>query len=92
MHLLFGGVRGGHPFKHFRYGILALGALTKHVFRAHGCLHVDAGHAGTLLPAVVLFLHQQVEFLPGIAARAVFLFVIVEWLQQANHCHATFML
>ena len=73
-------------------GILPLGFLAEHVFLTSRGIEVDASHAGSLLPAVVLFLHEEVELVQAVAPRAVLLLVIVKWLEEANHRHATFML
>ena len=77
--------------EHFRNGVLALSPFTKHIFLASRGVEVDASHSGTLLTAVVLFLHHQVELVQPIAPGSVFLLVITQWLQQANHRHSALM-
>ena len=86
------GPLGRHAVEDSGDGVLALGLLAEHVFRADGGLHVDTGNAGTFLPAVVLLLHHEIEFAETVGGRAVFLSVIVGGLQEAHQRHAAFML
>ena len=79
-------------FEHLGDGILALGLLTKHIFLASRGIEIDTTYTCALLTTVVLFLHHQIEFVQAIAPRTVFLFVVAQRLQQANHRHTTFML
>ena len=52
----------------------------------------DTGHTSSLLSTVVLFLHHQIEFVERVHPRTVLLLVILQWFEQSDHCHATFML
>ena len=53
-----------------------------------GFHHTDTG---ALLAAVVLLLHQQIEFVERPGIGAVFLPVVFQRFAQAYHRHATFM-
>ena len=81
-----------YRLEHLGDGILALSPFAMHIFFTHRSIHVDAGDTRTLLTAIVLFLHHQIELVQSVAACAVLLHIIVHRLQQANHRHATFML
>ena len=81
-----------HTLENLRNGILSLCPLTKHILLTHRCVKIHTSHTSTFLTTVVLFLHHQVEFVQPIFPRAVFLLVILQRLQQANHRHATLML
>ena len=81
-----------YSFENLRDRILALGLLAEHVFLARWRVEVHAGHARTLLTAVVLLLHHQIELVQSVAPRAVLLLVVAQRLQQADHRHTTFML
>ena len=78
--------------EHLCDGILALSTFTEHILLASWGVEVDTRHASALLPTVMLLLHHQVELVQPIAPSAVFLFVIRQGLQQADHRHTTFML
>ena len=74
------------------YGILAFCLLAEHIFCSWFLVHAHCGKSSTLLSAVVLFLHHQIELVETIGPSAVFLLEVVKWLQQSYHCHAAFML
>ena len=78
--------------ENLRNRILTLGLLTEHIFRAGLVGQAHRGNTSTLLSTVVLLLHHQVELIETIGPRTVFLLVIIQGLQQANHRHATLML
>ena len=73
-------------------GARAGGTLAKHVLLAGRGAELYAGEPRTVLPAVVLFLHQEVELVEGIHPCAVLTVVIFERLEQSDHCHAAFVL
>ena len=81
----------GEAFEHFCDGIFAHCLLTKHILRANRCIHVNAGNACTLLSAVMLFLHHQIELAKAIGRCAILFFIIVLRLQQPYQCHTAFM-
>ena len=81
-----------YPRKDLRDGILALGFLTEHILRARFLVQTYRCDTSTLLTAIVLLLHHQVEFIETISPRAILLMVVVQWLQQAYHRDTTFML
>ena len=81
-----------YPTEYLGDGILALGFLAKHIFCAWLLVHADGGDTSTLLSAVVLLLHHQIELVESVSPRAVLLLVIVQRLQQTNHRHAAFVL
>ena len=91
-HIELSGKRLIDMLEHLCDGILALSTLTEHILLASWGIEVDTRHTSALLPTVVLLLHHQVELVQAIAPGAVFLFVIRQGLQQANHRHTTFML
>ena len=76
----------------FGDGVGALGPLAEHILIAGFRIELHTGHARTLLAAVVLFLHHQIELVEAVHPRAVFFLIIIEWLQQANHRHATVLM
>ena len=78
--------------EHLGDRVLAHRPLAEHVLLAHRRVQVDATHARAFLAAVVLLFHQQVELVQGVPFRAVFLFIIRQRFQQADHRHATLML
>ena len=80
-----------HRLKDLGDGILALRLLAVHVFMPRSLVQFHAGHSGTFLSPVVLLLHHQVQLLQGVVLRAVFLLIVFQWLEQANHGYATFM-
>ena len=82
----------GDPLEHFSDGIFPLRPLTEHIFFTDWGIEVDTTHSGTLLAAVVLLFHHQIEFFQCIPVRAVFTCVIRDRLQQADHRHSTLML
>ncbi len=83
------GVRLAEDFGH---GVLALGTLTEHVLMSRLTAEFHTSHTSTLLSTVVLFLHHQIELVECVHPSTVLLLVILQWLEQSNHCHATFML
>ena len=72
-------------------GILAFGLFAVHILMSGLSVEFYAGHSGTFLSAVVLFLHHQIEFAEGIFVGTVFLPVVVQWFEQAHHCDAAFV-
>ena len=77
--------------KNFCDGILTLGLLAEHIFRTWLLVQTHRGDTGALLSSVVLFLHHQIELIKSISPRTIFLFVVIQRLQQANHRYATLM-
>ena len=82
----------GHTTEYLGDGILSLGLLTEHILRARLVLQTNRGDTGTLLSAVVLLLHHQIQLVETIGPRTILFLVVVQRLQQANHRHATLML
>ena len=80
-----------HAREDFGNGILALCLLAEHVFRARLGAKLDTGNTSALLSTVVLFLHHQIELVKSVGPCAVLLLVILQWLQEADHRHTTFM-
>ena len=78
--------------ENLRDGIFALGLFTEHILRARLLRQTDGSNTGSLLSAIVLFLHHQVEFIETVAPRTVFLLVVAQRLQQADHRHTALML
>ena len=73
-------------------GILSLSPLTEHVFVAGQGVQLDRSQTGALLTTVVLFLHHQIEFVQTVHPGAILLLIILQRLQQPDHCHtAIFM-
>ena len=81
-----------HTTENLRDGILALSLFTEHILRSGLVSETHRGDTCSLLTAVVLLLHHQIEFVEAVGPGAVFLFVIRQRFQQANHRHTTFML
>ena len=75
----------------FGHGILALRTLTKHILMSRLSAQFDTSHTSTLLSTVVLLLHHQIELVECVHPGAVLLLVILQWLEQSDHCYATFM-
>ena len=75
----------------FGHGILALRTLTKHILMSRLSAQFDTSHTSTLLSTVVLLLHHQIEFVECVHPSTVLLLVILQWLEQSDHCHATLM-
>lgn len=73
-------------------GIFAGGTLTEHVFMSRSLTDTYAGDACALLPAIVLFFHQQVEFVERIIGVGVLIGVILDRLQQTDECYAALVL
>ena len=80
-----------HCTEDFGDGIRAFSTLPEHILRAWHRIQIDTGHACTLLSAVVLFFHHQVELVQPIHPCTIFLLVVGQWFQQSDHCHPTFM-
>ena len=72
------------PLEDLRDGIRTFRPLPEHIFRAHFRFQVHIGQPGPLLPAVVLFLHHQIEFLQPVAGCSVLPLVKRERFQQAD--------
>ena len=77
--------------EYLRHGVLTLCTLTKHILMTRLSAQFDTSHTSTLLSTVVLFLHHQIEFVECVHPGAVLLLVILQWLEQSDHCYATFM-
>ena len=75
----------------FGYSVLALCTLTEHILMTRLSAQFDTSHTSTLLSTVVLLLHHQIEFVECVHPGAVLLLVILQWLEQSDHCYATFM-
>ena len=75
----------------FGHGVLALRTLTKHILMSWLSALFDTSHTSTLLSTVVLLLHHQIELVECVHPGAVLLLVILQWLEQSDHCHATLM-
>ena len=75
----------------FGHGVLALRTLTKHILMSWLSAQFDTSHTSTLLSTVVLLLHHQIEFVECVHPSTVLLLVILQWLEQSDHCHATLM-
>ena len=77
--------------EYFRYGICAESTLAEHIFMSRFGMHLHNPDPGSLLPAVVLLFHKQVELVQRIGVRAVFTPVIFNRLAEAYHRHTAFM-
>ena len=82
----------GHATEYLGNGILALRLFAEHVLGSGLVVQVHAGYTGALLSAVVLFLHHQVQLVKTVGPGTVFLLVVIQRLQQANHRHSALML
>ena len=60
------------------YGTCAECSLAEHIFVAGKGMQLDNADAGTFLPTVVLFLHEQVKFVEGIGICAVLFLIVFE--------------
>ena len=80
-----------HLIENLGDGRGASGTFAKHILVAGFGTQSHAGNARALLSAVVLLLHEEIEFVEGILRGAVFLLVVVERLAQAYHGHAAFV-
>ena len=80
-----------YGIEYLRNGRRARGSLSEHVFITGLCTQTNADDTGSLLSAVVLFFHEQVQFVQRILQRTVLLLIVFQWFQQPYHCHATFM-
>ena len=81
-----------HVGKDFLNGSAAKPPFTENELLAGRSLHLHTSQAGAFLTAVVLLLHQQIEFVQAVHPRAVFLFIIGKRLEESHHCHTTFVL
>ena len=77
--------------EYLRHGVLTLCTLTKHILMTRLSAQFDTSHTSTLLSTVVLLLHHQIEFVECVHPSTVLLLVILQWLEQSDHCHATLM-
>ncbi len=75
----------------FGDGIGTLGALAEHVLVAGLCVQFHRRHACAFLSTVVLLLHHEIEFVETVHPGAIFLLVVAQGLQQANHRHTTIL-
>ena len=82
----------GNATEYLGNGILALRLFAEHILGAGLVVQVHAGYTGALLSAVVLFLHHQVQLVKTVGPGTVFLLVVIQRLQQANHRHTALML
>ena len=78
--------------ENLRDGVLTLGPLAEHILCARLIGQAYRRDAGALLATIVLLLHHQIELVESVCPRAVLPDVVVEWLQQAYHRYAAFML
>ena len=81
-----------HRIEYFGNGARTECTLAEHVFFTGIGFQLYASQPGTFLSAVMLFLHQQIEFVQTVHPCAVLLFVVLQRFQQAYHGDATFML
>ena len=82
------GIRLAEDFGH---GILALCTLTEHVLMTWLTAQFDTSHTSTFLATVVLLLHHQIEFVECVHPSTILLLVILQWLEQSDHCYTTLM-
>ena len=66
--------------------------LTEHILFTGICFQLYTSQTGAFLSAVVLLLHQKIEFVQTVHPCAVLLFIVFQRFQQAYHGNATFML
>ncbi len=78
--------------EHLTYGIVSLRTLAEYILAAGLDVHPDAADTGSLLSAVMLLFHQEIEFVESVEFRPILLFIIGQRLQKANHCDSAFML
>ena len=87
---------GGEPFaeagEEVVEGGLGAGALDLVERPAGGGVEADAGDAGAVLPAVVLFLEEEGELLVSVVGRAVLAGVVGEVAAEPEERHAAFVL
>ena len=85
--------RGGVAYclKYFGDGTAAESTFAQHIFLSWLCIEVGAGNTCPLLSPIVLLLHEEIEFVESVGGGAIFLFIVTDGLEQANHRHATFM-
>ena len=69
----------------------AKGSLAIEKLLARRCVHLHTGQPGTLLTTIMLFLHQQIEFVKAITPRPVLVLIVLQGLAQAYHRHAAFV-
>ena len=74
-----------HVGENLLNGARAQCPLAEHVFLAGCGLHLDAGKSRSLLAAVVLLLHHEVELVQAIQPRSIFLLVVFKRFQQPYH-------
>ena len=65
--------------------------LSKHIFFAGFGLLFHASQTRSLLSAVVLFLHHQIEFVQTVHPRTILLLVVAQRFEQTYHDDTTFM-
>ena len=82
------GIRLAEDFGH---GILALCTLTEHILMTRLTAQFDTSHTSTFLATVVLLLHHQIEFVECVHPSTILLLVILQWLEQSDHCYTTLM-
>ena len=75
----------------FGHGVLTLRTLTKHILMSWLSTQFDTSHTSTLLSTVVLLLHHQIEFVECVHPSTILLLVILQWLEQSDHCYTTLM-
>ena len=83
--------RAVHPAEDLGDGVFAFSPFPEHILLTWGICQVDASYSRTLLAAVVLLLHHQVELVKAIPAGTVFVLVVSERLEKADHRHAAFV-
>ena len=85
--------RGGVAYclEYFGDGTAAESTFAQHIFLSWLCIEIGAGNTCPLLSPIVLLLHEEIEFVESVGGGAIFLFIVTDGLEQANHRHATFM-
>ena len=57
-------------------GILAFCPLTEHIFLAYWSIQVDTSYASSLLSAIMLLLHHQIELIQSVTPGAILLLIV----------------
>ena len=81
-----------HRSENLSNGIGSFCLFTKHVFIAGLGMEFHTSHSGSFLAAVVLLLHHQIEFVQPVHPGPILLLIILQRLQQSDHCNTAFML
>ena len=80
-----------HSIEDFLYGICAQGSLTIDKLLGRPSMKFYTRQSGTFLPPIVLFLHEQHQFIETIHIGTIFLFVVRKRFEQANQSNAAFV-